>query len=114
MESIEFRVQGSEPEPYIVTFRKQGDNLSAECTCRAAEMEMYCKHRTNIFNGITKGIVSENIEDVKIVVEWLKGSKLEKAFEEVKATEEEIKAMQENLKNLKRKVSRLMMGSKKN
>lgn len=68
METREFLVQGSALEPYKVTFKKVGGNLSAYCTCPAGENGMYCKHRFNILEGSTKGIVSGNEADVQIVV----------------------------------------------
>jgi uncharacterized Zn finger protein len=48
MEEICFLVQGSAEEPYKVTFRKKGNNLSAYCTCPAGENGQYCKHRIEV------------------------------------------------------------------
>lgn len=45
MEDICFLVQGSAEEPYKVTFKKNGSNLSAYCTCPAGENCQFCKHR---------------------------------------------------------------------
>jgi len=80
MEQIEFLVQGSSTEPYVVTFTKEGDNLNAYCTCRAGLVGTYCKHRINILNGVKNGIVSDNDCDVQKVMSWLVGSDLEKAL----------------------------------
>jgi uncharacterized Zn finger protein len=60
MEETYFIVQGSADEPYKVTFRRKGNNLSAYCTCPAGENGQYCKHRFRILAGCDDGIVSEN------------------------------------------------------
>jgi len=80
MEEICFLVQGSAEEPYKVTFRKNGNDLSAHCTCPAGENGQYCKHRINILCGITHGIVSENEAKVKVVNLWLQGTDVEVAL----------------------------------
>ena len=67
MEEIFFLVQGSAEEPYKVTFRKTGNNLSAYCTCPAGENGQHSKHRMNILRGITSGIVSGNEAKVQVV-----------------------------------------------
>jgi hypothetical protein len=80
MEEIGFIVQGSAEEPYRVTFRKKGNNLSAYCTCPAGDNGQYCKHRINILCGITQGIVSGNEVNVQVVMSWLPGTDLEAAL----------------------------------
>jgi hypothetical protein len=39
METLISLVQGSAPEPYTVTFKKDGSNLSAYCTVRPEKMD---------------------------------------------------------------------------
>jgi hypothetical protein len=80
MEEIRFLVQGSAKEPYRVTFRKNGNNLSAYCTCPAGENGQYCKHRINILSGITHGIVSGNEPTVQVITSWLQGTDVEVAL----------------------------------
>lgn len=80
MEEIRFIVQGSAEEPYRVTFRKKGNNLSAYCTCPAGVNGQYCKHRINILCGITQGIVSGNKANVQVVTSWLPGTDVEAAL----------------------------------
>ena len=90
METITFMVQGSAAEPYKVTFNKNNSNLSAYCTCPAGENGMYCKHRTRILSGETKGIVSGNEGAVASVVTWLPGTDVEKAIREVELMEQRL------------------------
>lgn len=75
-----FFVQGSADEPYKVTFRKNGDNLSANCNCPAGVNGQYCKHRFRILGGFTDGIVSGNETDVEVVKSWLLGTDVETAL----------------------------------
>lgn len=89
METIRFLVQGTTQEPYEVTFRKVGSNLSAYCTCPAGENGQYCKHRFRILEGSTEAIVSENSGQVPTVVAWLPGSDVAAAMAAVIAAERE-------------------------
>lgn len=88
--SIEFLVQGSEIDPYRVSFHKSGNNLSAYCTCAAGSNGQYCKHRFNILDGIIDGVVSGNETDVITVGRWLEGSDVEAALHRVRAAETEV------------------------
>lgn len=74
--TIEFKVQGSNPDPYKVRFFLDGNSLITTCTCQAGEMGTYCKHRLRILLNNPDDIVSGNIDDVKLVVEHLKQSTL--------------------------------------
>lgn len=109
METIKFFVQGSAPEPYLVVFRKSGNNLTGLCNCPAGENGMYCKHRFRILAGSTEGIVSENITDVEIVKSWVKGSDVEKALEELHQSEIELEKMKKKVSALKKKLARTLI-----
>lgn len=68
MDEISFEVQGSAPEPYLVTFvRRSPTNLSAYCSCPAGENGQYCKHRFAILDGAENSLVSSNASDIQIV-----------------------------------------------
>ena len=84
MKEINFLVLGSAPDPYKVTFLKDGNNLKAFCTCPAGENGLYYKHRFGIMEGegSMKGIVSENKEDVKFIFDWLPGTDVDEAYKE--------------------------------
>lgn len=104
MEQTTFKVKGSAAEPYELTFIKDGSSLTALCTCPAGEFSNVCKHRTNILDGKTVAITSGNEEDVTKVGEWLKGSDVEAALNELRAAEK----AGENLVAAKRKLARAM------
>ena len=88
MEPTTFKVKGSATEPYELTFIKDGGSLTALCTCPAGEFGNVCKHRTNILDGKTAAITSGNEGEVATVREWLVGSDVEAALNELRAAEQ--------------------------
>ncbi|MDY6894784.1 MAG: SWIM zinc finger family protein [Thermotogota bacterium] len=109
MQEVSFEVQGSASEPYRVVFVKRSDtNLSAYCSCPAGENGQYCKHRFNILEGITKGIVSDNLEDVKVVQSWLPGTDLEEAIIKMRELESEATRIKKELSAAKKVVAKAM------
>ena len=109
MKTIYFLVQGSQPEPYEVIFKKKGDNITASCTCPAGQYFMHCKHRVRILEGITEGIVSDNIEDAKIVHSWLPGSDVEVALNKVKLAEKKAEDAKLEFSNSKKMLAQILM-----
>ncbi len=109
MNEIKFLVQGSAPEPYLVVFRKNGNNLTGLCNCPAGENGMYCKHRFRILAGSNEGIVSDNINDVDIVKNWVKGSDVEKALDELHQAETDLEKMKKKVSALKKKLARTLI-----
>lgn len=108
MNKLEFLVKGSRPEPYHVTFTKDGDNLNAFCTCPAGENGQYCKHRFSILAGSKKSILSDNANDVSVVQSWLPGSDLELAFSELAEAEHVYDHAKRRLSLAKKNVAKAM------
>ncbi|MCP4481328.1 MAG: hypothetical protein GY817_00665 [bacterium] len=111
---IKFLVQGSTINQYEVKFIKCSSNiLNAYCNCPAAENRLYCKHRLNILSGITDKIISENLSDVEIVQNWLKGTILEFSLNEYKKSEDminkQIKLLKKQLSNYKKNIAKAML-----
>ena len=109
MQEITFEVQGSAAEPYFVVFVRRSDtNLSAYCSCPAGENGQYCKHRFNILDGVTKGIVSNNLDDVKVVQSWLPGTDVEAALIKMRELEAEAAKLKKALSAAKKEVAKAM------
>ena len=106
MKELIFFVQGSAKEPYKVTFQKNGENLSAYCTCPAGDNGQYCKHRFNILGRITDGIVSDNKPDVEIAASWLLGTNVEAALNNVIDAEEQYEIAKRKLTEAKKLLAR--------
>lgn len=108
MDQLVFLVKGSSPEPYEVTFIKDGDSLTAICTCPAGTYGNVCKHRVSILDGKDKGISSDNAEKVSTVVEWLAGTDVDEALRELRAAEKLKDPEKTALNDAKRKLARAM------
>lgn len=103
-----FLVQGSAGNPYEVSFRREGSNLSAYCTCPAGANGMYCKHRVAILNGMTQGVVSGNASEVGEVAGWLSGTDVEAAMDEVEALEVQMDQIKNALSKAKKNLAKSM------
>ena len=102
MKQLRFLVQGSATDPYVVTYEKDEDNLSAYCTCPAGANGQYCKHRKSILQGTTKGVVSNNVDDVQTAATWLEGTDVQAAWLELEHWEAEEKVVKAALSRAKR------------
>ena len=108
MEELIFSVKGSSPEPYEVTFIKDGSSLTALCTCPAGQFGSYCKHRIAILDGKSDSISSGNADQAPTVTEWLVGTDVEAALSELRAAEKTTECAKEHLAALKKKLARAM------
>jgi len=108
MEQLHFLVQGSTPNPYEVTFIKDGDSLTAICSCPAGEFGNFCKHRIGILDGSTNAIKSDNAGQVPLVQEWLTGTDVEAALLELRTAEKDAKTNKSAVVSAKRKLARAM------
>ena len=105
MEKLTFLVQGSATGPHEVKLSKDGNNLTAICSCPAGRLGQYCIHRFQILEGEATGVVSGNQEDVSVVKEWLRGTDVEFALQDVRAAEKAAEMAKQNLAEAKRKLA---------
>ncbi len=108
MEELIFSVKGSSPEPYEVTFIKDGSSLTALCTCPAGQFGSYCKHRIAILDGKSDSISSGNADQAPTETEWLVGTDVEAALTELRAAEKTTECAKADLAALKKKLARAM------
>ena len=106
MEQLDFLVKGSSPEPYELTFIKDGDSLTAICTCPAGTYGNFCKHRIAILDGDSRAVTSNNADKVEQVVEWLPGTDVAEALAQLRAAEKE--GVKTAIMNAKKKLARAM------
>ena len=82
-----FQVKGSSTAPYEVTFIKDGESLTAICTCPAGQYGNFCKHRIAILDGDDRAIVSANADKVPTIGAWLEGTDVASALNEYREIE---------------------------
>jgi len=105
----EFLVQGSEPLPYRVIFKRNGKNLKAACTCRAGAMGQLCKHRLSILNGDRNSVVSDNTDQISEVVSWLGESNVAEIISELVSLEVEKKLIENKIKKTKKLIAEALI-----
>ncbi len=108
MNELSFLVKGSAADPYEVTFIKDGDSLTALCTCPAGQFGNFCKHRITILDGDDKAIVSDNANRVPTIVEWLQGTDVAAALIEFRNVEKAGGVSKSVLATAKKKLARAM------
>lgn len=108
MEQLEFSVKGSTPDPYEITFIKDGDSLTAICSCPAGTFGNFCKHRIAILDGDASAIVSDNADKARVVREWLVGTDVETALKEMRNADWPAESAKDALAAAKRKLARAM------
>jgi len=106
VEQLTLQVKGSSPDPYELTFIKDGANLTAICTCPAGTYGNVCKHRVLVLGGDAEAVVDDDKAKVATVVKWLAGTDVEAALQEMDkassapdATKESLAAAKKNLAN---------------
>ena len=108
LEQLVIRVKGSSPDPYENTFIKDGDSLTAICTCPAGTYGNLCKHRVAIIDGDASAVVEEDADKVQQVVSWLAGTDVEAALLSLRRTEAESGKDKDLVMAAKRKLARAM------
>lgn len=111
--TITFAVQGSAPAPYRVTFERDHAQLRAFCTCAAGQNGQYCKHRAGLLLGIIDSVVTGNLEDLRLLGEWLRESPLACGLQELDAAELALEQAKRRVTSARKAVSSLMLGNKK-
>ena len=108
MEELIFLVKGSTSKPYEITFIKDGDSLTALCTCPAGQFSNSCKHRVSILDGDASAISSDNADQAPKIVEWLVGTDVEDALVAMRAAEKDPGKTKKDAAELKKKLARAM------
>lgn len=108
MEQLTIQVKGSTPDPYETTFIKDGDSLTALCTCPAGSFSNVCKHRVAILDGKSNAVLDDDKRKVPTVVEWLAGTDVEAALLELRKVEANKDAGKDALVAAKRTLARAM------
>ena len=99
-------VKGSSAEPYEITFIKDGNSLTALCSCPAGQYGNFCKHRIAILDGVFSAIVSDNRQAAQTILDWLPGTDVEAALKALRDVE--VSGDRDAIAAAKRKLARAM------
>ena len=108
MKELVFLVKGSSAEPYEVVIIRDGDSLTAICSCPAGQHSNVCKHRVGILDGKTQGIVSDNADRVSEAASWLPGTDVDAALSALRTIEGNKPVDRDALSAAKRTLARAM------
>jgi len=108
MGRMEFIVQGSEIEPYQVTLERSGANFNAYCTCAAGANGQYCKQRFRILSGNPEGLVDPDLEKLRLAVDWLAGTAVEAAIDNLAKAEDNLEVAKKTLAKAKKSLAQAM------
>ena len=107
---LEFRVQGSMPQPYCVRFARVGERVTATCDCEAGLIGALCKHRRRLLAGEIEGVV-EGGSELGALALLIVGSALATAVAALDAAEAAVAAAKREVGARKRALARIMTGS---
>ena len=80
IEPLEFSVQGSAAEPYLVRFWREGANLRSSCTCQAGRRGLACKHRLSLLAGDVTNLVDSATSTVLQLRQFATGTDVDTAL----------------------------------
>ena len=108
LNELTFLVKGSSADLYELTFIKDGDSLTALCSCPAGQYGNFCKHRISILDGDGAAIVSDNTDQVSTVANWLQGTDVEAALTEFRSINKSADTPKSALVTAKKNLARAM------
>ncbi|MEO5348214.1 MAG: hypothetical protein H7836_01000 [Magnetococcus sp. YQC-3] len=82
MPELKFQLLGAKKKPVEVIFRKEGNNMTARCSCSAGT-EGVCQHQINLLSGSADEVISHNKEEVAKLAEWIAGTDVGRAMHDV-------------------------------
>ena len=102
---ITFEIQGSAEQPYQPTFIKDGEKITATCTCPAGQFGTLCKHRTGLLAGDASAVVSDNADQVGTITEWIIGTETEANITKLREAEKTLSKAKRELTKAKKALS---------
>ena len=97
---LRFSVVGEDDDTYEVSIERDMDNignLQVLCSCNNAQVGDLCLHRFWVLEGDTANMVSENLDDVVALREWIKGSDIEVAMQALSKAKTDLKLAHEKV-----------------
>ena len=111
-QALRFSIVGEDDNTYEVTIERHEvdlGNLTALCSCDKAQEGDLCHHRFAVLEGETSGLVAENLDDVLTLRQWIKGSDIEVAMQNLSKAKTELKIAHEKVEQCRRNLVRRML-----
>lgn len=111
-DELRFSIMGENDDIFEVTITRHEENsanLSAFCTCGSAQHGEFCPHRFEILEGDISNLASDNLNDLQILKEWIKGSDIEAAMQELSKAKTDLKLAREKYAYSRNMLVRRMM-----
>ncbi|GJL91819.1 SWIM zinc finger family protein [Hyphococcus sp.] len=111
-QALQFSIMGEDDETYIVSIERDAvdlGNLTALCSCDSAQLGDLCHHRFAVLEGETMNLVSESVDDVVTLRQWIKGSDIEVAMQNLSKAKTEMKLAHEKVEQCRRMLVKRML-----
>ena len=111
-QALQFSMMGDDDNLYEVSIERDTDNLGnlqALCTCKQAAAQDICGHRFAILEGDISKVVSNNLGDVHTLREWIKGSDIEVAMQNLSKAKTELLLAHEKVAQCRKMLVRRML-----
>ena len=111
-QALRFSIVGEDDDVHEVSIERDvnnSTNLSAHCTCGKALEGEFCLHRFEVLEGDTNNMVSENLDDVRTLREWIKGSDIEIAMQALSKAKTDLRLAHEKVESRRQALVRRML-----
>lgn len=108
MKQIDFLIQGSATEPYLVTVKVSPKKFNIYCNCPAGAIGQNCKHKMQIMQGGKSKIVSNNLQEISNIPKFIAESPLASAIEDLTQLEAQAEAIKAEISRRKKQIARLL------
>ena len=107
MVRMEFVVEGSQSDEYVVAFEIIDRTAKAACTCAAGTSGLFCKHRTALLDGDVSRLRSGNTSEVARLGPLLQNSDLGTGYARLQAATETCDKAKRMLDAAKKQLARV-------
>lgn len=106
---MEFLVQGSSENQYVVVLSRKENRLFTSCNCSAGQNKQHCKHRISLLEGNLDNVIrcDSDVDQLQLL-ELVRGTDVEVAITEMRSAEKSHLAAQAHLKQVKKALDRVL------
>ncbi len=111
-EALKFSIMGEDDNLYDVTIERDSNNLGnlqAMCSCKQAAENDICAHRFAILEGDMSKVASNSLGDAQTLREWIKGSDIEVAMQNLSKAKTELLLAHEKVAQCRKMLVRRML-----